>query len=167
MITYRLAIATVLLAGLAAPRATHAQDEPPADSELVGTWDLSVADSEFGRTAAPDSAVMTIERADDRLVMRRDLHFQRLGGVRFVTFDMPTDGGTYEAETSDGTQNVRVSWEGSELVMVTEAQANVGPVEVIDRLTTADDGQQLVIDRLVDVPGMGTMESTLVFVRQE
>ena len=166
MTTYRLALAAVLMVGLAVPRAVQAQAEQPADSELVGIWELSLGDSEFGQTAAPDSAVMTIERADDQLLMRRDLYFERLGGARSITFDMPTDGGTYEAETEDGSQDVRVSWDGPELVMVSEAESNVGPVEVIDRVSTRDDGR-LAIDRLVDVPGMGAMESTLWFDRRE
>jgi len=159
---YVLSVAAVLMIGSSIAPAVHAQD---TDAGLVGSWTLSVEDSDFGPTPAPDSVFMTIERADDRLVMRRDLHFSRMGGFRFVTFDMPTDGGTYEATTVDGPQDVTVSWDGAELVMVTEVEANIGTVEVIDRLTTNDDGRTLILDRLLDVPGMGVMESTLVFLR--
>lgn len=157
--------AVTMMLFLASWTVSAVQAQEPGE-RLVGTWDLSVADSDFGRTTAADSIHMKIERADDRLVMRRDLHFARLGGARFVTFDMPTDGETYEAETADGAQNVRVSWDGPDLVLVTEAQSNVGPVEVVDRMSS-ENGRRLVIDRLVDVPGMGLMEATIVFVRRE
>ena len=161
---YVLSVAAVLMIGSSIAPAVNAQDK---DAGLVGSWTLSVEDSDFGPTPAPDSVFMTIERADDRLVMRRDLHFSQLGGLRYVTFDMPTDGGTYEATTVDGPQNVTVSWDGAELVMVTEVEASVGTVEVIDHLSVDDDGRTLILDRLLDVPGMGVMESTLVFLRED
>lgn len=161
---YALSVAAMLMIGSSIAPAVNAQD---TDAGLVGSWTLSVEDSDFGPTPTPDSVFMTIERADDRLVMRRDLHFSQLGGFKYVTFDMPTDGGTYEATTVDGPQNVTVAWDGAELVMVTEVEASVGTVEVIDHLSVDDDGRTLILDRLLDVPGMGVMESTLVFLRED
>ena len=132
--------------------------------DLTGTWVLSTEASDFGRSPAPDSATMVIERADDRLVMRRDLYSERAGGHRYYTFDMPTDGGFYPAITTDGEQEMQVSWDDGILVVVTEAQSNVGPIGVTDRFRVDDDGQ-LVIDRSLDVPGMGPMEMTIVYVK--
>ena len=161
---YFLSLVATLMIGLTAVPTANAQDE---ESGLVGTWTLSVEDSDFGPTAAPDSVFMNIERADDRLVMRRDLHFSQMGGLRFVTFDMPIDGGTYEARTVDGSQNATVSWDGAELVLVSEVEANVGPIEVIDRYRVEGDGRTLTLDRLMDIPSMGVMESTMVFLRED
>ena len=159
---YVLSVAAVLMIGSSIAPAVHAQD---TDAGLVGSWTLSVEDSDFGPTPAPDSVFMTIERADDRLVMRRDLHFSQLGGFRYVTFDMPTDGGTYEATTVDGPQNVTVSWDGAELVLVTEVESSIGMVEVIDRYRADGDGRTLILERLMDIPTMGVRESTMVFLR--
>lgn len=138
-----------------------AQDGPG----LVGTWALSVESSDFGRSPTPDSATMVIERADDRLVMRRDLYSEQQGGHRYYTFDMPTDGGFYPAMTANGEQEMQVSWDDGDLVVATEAQANVGPVAISDRFEVEDGGQQLVIARSIDVPGMGVMEMTIVYDR--
>lgn len=172
MITYRLALAAVLLVGLAAPRALPAQAEPPAGNEFVGIWALSIDDSDFGMTAAPDSQTMSIDRADDRLVMQRVSYFSHLDGPSMISLDMPTDGGAYEATVRDeGSeergQEFELSWDGDVLVMVTTAESNVGPVAVVDRISLDDGGRRIFMGRTVDVPGAGTVESTLVFVRQE
>ena len=150
--------AMLALALVASPVA--AQDS----ADLTGTWVLSTEASDFGRSPVPDSATIVIERADDRLVMRRDLYSEMHGGHRYYTFDMPIDGGFYPAMTADGEQEMQVMWDEGALVVKTEAQANVGPVDVTDRFRV-DDGRQLVIDRVVDVPGMGAMEMTIVYAR--
>ncbi|MFQ5530314.1 MAG: hypothetical protein ACE5FP_08195 [Gemmatimonadota bacterium] len=156
--------AAFLLAAIATPTPAHAQAE---SDQFVGTFDLSIADSDFGMTAAPDSAVMSIERADDRLVMRRDLHFSQLGEPGFVAFDMPTDGGTYEATTHEGVQEFQLSWDGDVLVMTTQAESNIGPIAVVDRMSADHDGDRIFVGRTVDVPGVGPSESTLVYLRRE
>ena len=163
MKTYALSVAAALIIGYSLAPTANAQD---ANAGLVGAWTLSAEDSDFGPTAAPDSVFMNIERADDQLVMRRELHFSQLGEPRTITFDMPTDGGTYEATTVDGSQNVTVSWDGAELVLVSEVEANVGPIEVIDRYSAEGDGRTLTLERLMDIPNMGMMESTMVFLRE-
>ncbi len=161
---YFLSAVATLMIGLVAVPAAIAQDE---ESELIGRWSLSVEDSDFGPTPAPDSVLMEIERADDQLVMQRELHFAQMGGARLITFDMPTDGGTYDATTDDGAQAVTVSWDGDELVLVSEVEANIGLIEVIDRYRVDDDGQKLIQERMMDIPTMGVMESTLVYVRSD
>lgn len=161
---YALAVASLVIISFGSVPSASAQD---TDSGLVGTWTLSIVDSDFGVAGAPDSVFMNIERADEQLVMSRELHFSQVGEPRSVTFDMPIDGGTHDAMTNDGVQEVRVSWDGDVLVTVTEVEANVGLVEVIDRLKADDDGRTLIQERLMDIPGMGVMESTLVFLRDE
>ena len=161
---YALTVASLLIISFGSVPNASAQD---TDSGLVGTWTLSIVDSDFGGAGVPDSVFMSIERADEQLVMRRDLHFSQVGEPRTVTFDMPIDGGTHDAMTNDGAQEVRVSWDGDVLVTVTEVEANVGMVEVTDRLKADDDGRTLTQERLMDVPSMGVMESTLVFLRDE
>ena len=164
MKTYALSVAAALIIGYSLAPAAYAQD---TGAGLVGNWTLSVEDSDFGPTAVPDSVLMNIERADDQLVMRRELHFSQLGGSRLISFDMPIDGGTYDATTDDGAQPVTVSWDGAELVLVSEIEANVGPIEVIDRYRVEGDGRTLTLDRLMDIPNMGVMESTMVFLRSD
>ncbi len=161
---YALPVAAVLMLGLAMAPAVHSQEALPG---LVGTWALSVAESDFGSTAVPDSVIMVIERADDRLVMRRHYFSQFFSEMQYFMADMPTDGGTYDATTQDGAQAVTVSWDGAELVMVTpDVESNVGPIEVTERMSADDDGRMLVINHLMDVPGIGPMKSMHVFLRR-
>jgi len=91
---YFLSAVATLMIGLIAVPTANAQD---GESELIGSWTISIDESDFGPTPAPDSVLMEIQRADDQLVMQRELHFAQMGGARLVTFDMPTDGGTYDA----------------------------------------------------------------------
>jgi len=161
---YFLSIAATLIVSMLAVPTASAQD---AESGMVGSWTQSIEDSDFGPTPAPDSVFMNIERADEQLVMQRHLHLSQLDGPRAVTFDMPTDGGTYDATTTDGTQAVSVSWDGSELVLVSEVEANVGSIEVIDRYRVDNDGQTLIQERMLDIPGMGVMEMTQFYTRND
>jgi len=161
---YFLSAVATLMIGLIAVPTANAQD---GESELIGSWTISIDESDFGPTPAPDSVLMEIQRADDQLVMQRELHFAQMGGARLVTFDMPTDGGTYDATTDDGTQAVTVSWDGDELVLVSEVEANIGQIEVIDRYRVDNDGQTLIQERMMDIPTMGVMESTMVYVRSD
>ena len=159
---YFLSAIATLMIGLAAVPPANAQDD---ESELIGSWTMSIEDSDFGPTPPPDSVLMGIQRADDQLLMQRELHFSQMGGARLIAFDMPTDGGTYDATTDDGTQAVTVSWDGDELVLVSEVEANIGLIEVIDRYRVDSDGQTLIQERMMDIPSMGVMESTMVFMR--
>jgi len=60
-----------------------------------------------------------------------------------------------------------VSWDGDELVLVSEVEANIGQIEVIDRYRVDNDGQTLIQERMMDIPTMGVMESTMVYVRSD
>lgn len=159
-----LSVMAGMMLSLIATPMVNAQD---SESGLLGSWTLSVEDSDFGPEPAPDSLLMKIERADDQLVMRRELYYSQLGGAKTITFDMPTDGGTYDATTDDGEQPFSVSWDGAELVLISEIEVNIGLIEVIDRYSADSDGQRLIVERLMDIPNMGIMESTMVFLRDD
>lgn len=159
-----LSVMAGMMLSLIATPMVNAQD---SESGLLGSWTLSVEDSDFGPEPAPDSLLMKIERADDQLVMRRELYYSQLGGAKTITFDMPTDGGTYDAMTDDGEQPFSVSWDGAELVLISEIEVNIGLIEVIDRYSADSDGQRLIMERLMDIPSMGVMESTMVFLRDD
>ncbi|MEE8488452.1 MAG: hypothetical protein V3S56_09795 [Gemmatimonadota bacterium] len=161
-----LSVMAGMMLSLIATPMVNAQD---SESGLLGSWTLSVEDSDFAPDPAPDSLLMKIERADDQLVMRRELHYSQLGGVRTIMFDMPTDGGTYDATTNydDGVLPMTVSWDGADLVLISEIEVNIGLIEVIDRYSASSDGQELIMERLMDIPNMGIMESTMVFLRDD
>lgn len=157
------ALALVLAGSLAVPAPVMAQDA----GAMLGSWELLIAESDFGPTSAPDSVLMTIERADDRLIMDRQLFSDLANGRNHVQFDMPIDGSSHPATTSTGTQDFSASWHGSELVMATEVGSNVGQIELIDHLSVEADGQTLVMERQIEVPNTGPIEATLVFVRRD
>ena len=67
----------------AAPLEAQESERP----DLKGTWVLSIDDSDFGMSPAPDSAVMTIERADDHVVLTRTSYHPSVGGPSATVFD--------------------------------------------------------------------------------
>jgi len=143
------------------------QAQEIARPDITGTWVLSLDDSEFGMSPAPDSAIIEVGRADDRVVMARTSHHPAAGGANTTSFDMPADGETHEATLSDGATDASVEWDGAALQLWIVAQSSVGDVDVSERWSVDADGTQLTIDRLIEVPNMGEFEQTLVFKKRE
>lgn len=135
--------------------------------DLQGTWVLSMDDSDFGMSPPPDSALLEIERADEHVVMTRISHHPAAGGVNATVLDMPADGETHQATTPEGATDASVEWNGATLSLWIVAQANVGDVDVYETWSVSEDGTQLTVDRLIEVPGMGEFEQTLVFDKRE
>jgi hypothetical protein len=141
-----------------------AQETPRPD--LTGTWALSVDESDFGMSPAPDSALIVVERADERLVMTRTTFHRSSVGRRTTRFDMPADGEVHEADTDDGTTEAHAEWDGAVLVLWVLAQSNIGDIDVTERLGLDRGGGRLLVDREIIVPGMGEFEQSFVFVRR-
>lgn len=135
--------------------------------DLEGTWALSIDHSDFGMSPAPDSALIAIDRADDHVLLTRTSYHPAAGGENVTVFDMPANGETHQATTPDGTTDASVEWNGATLNMWLVAQSSVGDVDVSETWTVGGDGTQLTIDRLIEVPGMGEFEQTLVFDKRE
>lgn len=152
-----------LLGLLALP--LHAQDGSRPD--ITGTWVLSIEDSDFGMSPPPDSAVIEIERADDRVIMVRTSHHPAAGGANATSFDMPADGETHQATTGDESTDASVKWNGEVLELWIVAQSSVGEVDVSESWGIDAEGAQLTVDRLIEVPNMGEFEQTLVFKKAE
>ena len=144
-----------------------AEAQETARPDFSGTWVLSIGDSDFGMSPAPDSAIMQIERADDHIILTRTSYHPAAGGASATTFDMPADGETHRASTPDGETDASVEWNGAALDVWIVAQSNVGDVDVSETWTIGEDSSQLLIDRLIEVPGMGEFEQSLVFDRRE
>ena len=159
---------TTALAALAAPAAPAFVSAAPAfvPADFIGTWMLDASESDFGRSPAPDSAMTSFTRADDRLVMTRKVWTSMGGGHRTVEFDQATDGeaGTGIASRGDDIPS-RAWWEEDVLVLEVEVNSNMGEIIVTDYMSLTDDNT-LVFERLLDVPSMGEMEQTLVYRRR-
>lgn len=156
----RAPLATLLcFAAYATP--LRAQDRP----DLRGSWALSVADSDFGMTGAPDSLLMNIERADAQLVMQRRIFMESRGGETVFHFDMPIDGRSHRA-MSENPIDVIPEWDGDALKLIATAESTVGPLEVTDLFRREDD-DTLVIERSVDVPGGAAARATMVYHRRD
>ncbi len=159
---------TTALAALAAPAAPAFVPAAPAfvSADLIGTWMLDASESDFGRSPAPDSAMTIFTRADDRLVMTRKVWTSMGGGHRTVEFDQATDGEAGTGIASRGNDiPSRAWWEEDVLVLEVEVNSNMGEIIVTDRMSLTDD-DTLVFERLLDVPSMGEMEQTLVYLRR-
>jgi len=155
---------TGVLFGLSA---SPLQAQDASGPDLTGTWVLSIDDSDFGMSPAPDSAVIAIERADDHVVMVRTSHHPAAGGANATTIDMPADGETHEATVGDDSTDASVEWKGEVLELWIVAQSSVGAVDVFESWGIDENGTQLTIDRLIEVPDMGEFEQTLVFTKRE
>lgn len=137
-----------------------------APADWIGTWTLDPAESEFGMSPAPDSAMTIFTRADDRLVMTRKVWTSMGGGHRTVEFDQATDGEAAMASSSRGSDiPSRAWWEGDVLVLEVEVESNMVEIIVTDRMSLTDD-DTLVLERVMDVPSMGEMEQTIVYKRR-
>ncbi len=137
----------------------------PAEG-FVGTWMLDVSASDFGMMPAPDSGMTVFTRADDRLVMTRTVWTTMGPGYQTVEFDQATDGESGSASSSRGTEiPSRAWWEGDALMVEVEVQSNVGEILLTDRMSLTDDDTML-IERLLEVPGMDEMEHTIVYRRR-
>lgn len=156
-----------LTTALAAPAAPAFITAPAAlaDTSWLGEWMLDISESDFGVSPAPDSAATIITRADDRLVMTRKV-WTSMAGNRTVEFDQATDGEEAAGSSSrDEEIPSRAWWEGSTLVVEVEVESNMGPIVVTDRMIlTGDD--TLLLERSMDVPGMGELEQTIVYRRR-
>ena len=158
----------VLAAGALTILAAAPLDAQEAERpNLKGSWALSMDDSDFGMSPPPDSALIVIERADEHVVMTRTSHHPAAGGANANVLDMPANGETHQATTGDTATDASVEWKGATLNLWIVAQANVGDVDVYETWTVSEDGAQLTVDRLIEVPGMGEFEQTLVFDRRE
>lgn len=157
----RVPTLVLLLACAAAGTPLRAQEHP----DLRGSWALSVSDSEFGMTSAPDSLLMDIERADERLVMKRRLFISSMGGETVFDFDMPIDGRSHRA-MSEEPVDVIPEWDGSALKLIATAESNMGPLEVVDLFRREDD-DTLVIERSVELPGGAPATATMVYHRRD
>ena len=156
LVPFRVAVIAVMLA---APQTLAAQSQ-----DFLGTWVLDVASSEFGMSPPADSGITVITRADDRLVMTRST-FGAMGHRGEVRFDLPTDGSASEGVGADGeTVPATAQWKGEALVLTIIGESNVGPMEIVDYMTTDDD--VLRIERSVVIPGVTGLTQSLVLHRR-
>lgn len=142
----------------------------PQANQVVGAWRLSVADSDFGLTPAPDSARLVIRQANEHLDMREDYFFPHPHGHMYADYDMPIDGEEYFSTTHAGIQAMRVAWEGSELLFSYSVDSGAGLLDVTEKwsVTGREGRHQLVVVRSIFVPSMQEIVSNrLVFDRRD
>ncbi len=161
-----LAAMCLAVPAVTVPLVSNATTAPAPLANWIGTWVLDVSASDFGMSPAPDSAHTVIVRADDRLELTRKV-WTSMAGHRDVEFDQATDGEPGEASATDGeTIPSRVWWEGDDLVIEVEVESNMGAIVVTDHFSLVDE-DQLVIERVMDVPSVGEVTQTLVHRRRE
>ena len=157
------------LALAATAPASAAQDR----ADLTGLWRLSVEESQFGMTRAPNSGELEMNQADTRLVMSSIRDFGN-DMTRESSLDIPIDGERHATETEAGDGLASAEWDGGELILwrLTEAQVRMGgetevvEIEVTDRVSLGDSGQ-LQIARTIVFPERQPMTQTLVYQRAD
>ncbi|MGD8496796.1 MAG: hypothetical protein PVF05_11440 [Gemmatimonadales bacterium] len=134
-------------------------------ADLVGSWMMSPADSDFGNTRAPEAVNLEIQRADTRLTMTSSRDFG--AGPESVEIDIPIDGSRHTVATPRGSMLMSAEWDGDVLEVWRRAEANVGEVDVTERYNVEGAGKRMRVETSIEVPQAGTFESTIVFVRSD
>jgi hypothetical protein len=158
-------LCTIAFAALMADASVaHAQDR----EDLLGSWVLSVSESQFGNTRAPASASLEVTTADTQLVMTTLADFGGSPGQQETELDIPIDGERHSVEDPRGSSLVSAEWDGDQLVIWRRVAANVGEVEMTDRFLVKAGGHRLEVERSIEVPGRPTpFVSTMVYLRQD
>lgn len=154
------AVVIAMLTVFALPVAVAAQGQ-----ELTGSWTLSLEDSDFGNTRAPESVTLDIRQADDRLVYTSTRNMG--GGPQPLDVDIATDGTEHTVETPMGAMGINAEWDEGILVIRRQAQTNVGAVEITDRHHVEEDGSKLRVESSIELSDSRTFEFTMVFVKSE
>jgi len=152
-----------LLAILAVPFAGLQVQAQEVD--VTGSWVLSLEDSDFGNTRAPEAADLAIRRADTRLMLTSSRDYGT--GPESVEIDIPVDGSRNSVATPRGSMLMSAEWDGDVLEIWRRAQANIGEVDITERYYVEEEGKRLRVETSIEVPQTGTFESTVIFVRSE
>jgi hypothetical protein len=153
-----VAVAAITL--VAAPAAARAQQAP----NLSGTWELDVAQSDFGMMPGPTKATLVVEHREPALKIVSTQVTPR--GERTATNSYTTDG--KESKNTGAMGNAVVStlkWDGAVLTNASKTQMQGTEVSIAERWTVGPDGKTLTIARTVQAP-MGEMQMKVVYVKQ-
>ncbi|HZF68775.1 MAG TPA: hypothetical protein VEZ47_12100 [Gemmatirosa sp.] len=153
-----VAVAAITL--VAAPAAARAQQAP----NLSGTWELDVAQSDFGMMPGPTKATLVVEHKEPALKVVSTQVTPR--GERTATSSYTTDG--KESKNTGAMGNEVVStlrWDGAVLTNASKTQMQGTEVGIAERWTVAPDGKTLTIARTLQAP-MGEMQMKVVYVKQ-
>jgi hypothetical protein len=133
------------------------------DVDVTGSWVLSLEDSDFGNTRAPEAADLAIRRADTRLTLTSSRDYGT--GPESVEIDIPIDGSRHSVATPRGSMLMSAEWDGDVLEIWRRAEANVGEVDITERCYVEEEGKRLRVASSIEVPQTGAFESTMIFVR--
>jgi hypothetical protein len=144
----------VLLSLLAVPAA--AADRP----DFAGTWQLDIAQSNFGNQPPPDSMTLNVSRSKHKTLQISQTS-TKPHDVRTVDTECRTDGNFHPVD-GPVSGSVRCKWEGNTLISEKELPDGHSKLEI--RLTISPDGgtatEQL---HVTDSNGVG--DSVLVWKR--
>ena len=134
-------------------------------TDFTGRWVLAPDKSDFGSPQAAMTGrtdVMT-QTADSLTVVRTQATPE--GPAEFL-FRYALDG--KEHVNIHPNQEVRsvIGWDGPVMVMTSKVKVPAADIDVVDRYTLSTDGQTLVIQRHMMVPGRGELHQTLVMEKR-
>ena len=155
-----VAVAAITL--VAAPAAARAQQAP----NLSGTWELDVAQSDFGMMPGPTKATLVVEHKEPALKVVSTQVTPR--GERTATSSYTTDGKESKNTGAMGNEvTSTLKWDGAVLTNAAKTQVQGNDVSITERWSVAPDGRTLTINRTVAAPVMpAPMDMTLVFAKQ-
>ena len=149
----------LLLLVLALSLAALAQDKP----NFSGTWELQVANSEFGPLPAPESQISVIDHKEPKVQVK--VTSKTAQGEQGSTRNLTTDGEENTNQVGGNTWKSRTHWE--ERVLVTESNFEIqgNKIRIKDRWTLSDDGKSFTNNREL-ASDMGEAQQRLVFAKK-
>lgn len=150
--------------GTASASASNMSASTAAKPNLSGTWVLDNSKSEFGPMPPPSSRTDTIEQNGSSIKIAVS-QTNEMGDMSF-TMNLVDDGktvATWQIMGNDAKSTAH--WEGSTLVVHTNATIQDGDVVVTSRYQLVPDGNALMVQGHMSSP-MGEGDTKLVFVKK-
>jgi hypothetical protein len=133
-------LAVVLLAGSGCSQV--------ARPDFSGRWELDVSQSDFGPVPGPSQSTQVIEHQDP--VLRLTADSVGFMGEDHAEFEFQTDGSDAIQTVEGRARKTQSYWEDAVLITEWEVENPGQPrFEMIDRRSLSEDGQTMVVDRLV------------------
>ena len=149
----------LLFVGLVAAAGCAADTHP----DFTGTWQLSIAASNFGTATPPRAMVSRIRHKEPAFIVNSIV--VNAMGEQESEYRWWTDGKTSSNTVGGLNFTTKVVWEGSTLVATSSTTGQQGPIEMADRWTLTTDGSTIKVSRVLKTGGR-VIEQSYVYERK-
>jgi hypothetical protein len=151
----------IALLVLALPFAAPAQDAKP---NFSGTWELQVAQSDFGPLPGPESLTNVVDHREPKVKITSTA--KTAEGDRVTELLYTTDGEECSNQIRGSTAKSRTRWVERELVTEMQLELQGAKLQLKDRWSLSEDGQTWTIHRSFTSAEMGEAAQKLILTRK-